>query len=344
VETEIRGNGPVGSQTVKAPGRREQPVKAENSGLSNRERHPQRGELKKVVGPSPKRKAVKAVVEKTAVSVRRACNAIGLTRSSYQYQGKANPFQERLLERIEALCRRYPRYGYRRITILLQKEGWKVNKKRIRRLMGKLGLQVKRKAQKRARLGLSTGTRQRAEYPRQVWSWDIIQDQMADGRILKCLTLLDEYTRESLKIRVDYYMTSGDVIREVESAFQEYGEPEYIRSDNGSEFIAKIIQNWLKEKQIATLYIPPGSPWENPYIESFHGKFRDECLSRELFLSLIEARQIIEEWRKEYNQERPHSSLGYLTPEEFRARCCNSSVATLPASCNNPQDLEYTNI
>ncbi len=137
---------------------------------------------------------------------------------------------------------------------------------------------------------------------------------MAEGRILKCLTLLDVYTRESLKIRVDYYMTSGDALREVESAFQEYGEPEYIRSDNGSEFLSKMIQSWLKEKQIATLYIPPGSPWENPYIESFHEKFRDECLSRELFLSLIEAHQIIEEWRKEYNQERPHSSLGYLPP------------------------------
>jgi len=162
--------------------------------------------------------------------------------------------------------------------------------------------------------------------------------------MLKCLTILDEYTRESLRIRVDRYLTSGDVVEELQEVLKEYGVPEHIRSDNGPEFIAKAIQSWLQEKKIATLYIPPGEPWENPYIESFHGKFRDECLNRELFTSLLEAQLIIEDWREEYNQIRPHSSLGYLSPKEFKESCCNSSVAMLPTSCNKPHNLEYTNI
>lgn len=207
-----------------------------------------------------------------------------------------------------------------------------------------MGLQVKQKARKRRRVGLSTGVRRKAEYPNHVWSWDMIQDQTADGRMLKCLTLLDEYTRESLRIRVGRYLTSGEVLRELQEVIKEYGVPEHIRSDNGPEFIANAIQVWLQKKQITTLYISPGEPWENPYIESFHGKFRDECLNRELFTSLLEAQIIIEDWRKEYNQTRPHSSLAYLTPKEFKEICGNSSVATLPTSCHNHHNLEYTNI
>lgn len=179
---------------------------------------------------------------------------------------------------MQAFGRRYPRYGYRRMTAVLQKEGWKVNKKRVQRLMRIVGIQVKQKAKKRRRLGLSTGIRRKAEYPNQVWSWDLIQDQTADGWMLKCLTILDEYTRESLRIRVDRYLTSGDVLMELQEVLKEYGVPEHIRSDNGPEFIAKAIQAWLKQKTIATLYISPGEPWENPYIESFHGKLRDGML------------------------------------------------------------------
>jgi putative transposase len=297
-----------------------------------------------VVGPSPKRKVAQQLVAQQGCSERRACQVVKLGRSSYRYRERPDAFESRLRERIQSLCRRYPRYGYRRITVLMQKEGWKVNKKRIQRLMRILGLQVKQKARKRRRLGLSTGVRRRAEYPNQVWTWDLIQDQTAEGRTLKCLTVLDEYTRESLRIRVDRSLTSGEVLRELQELIQEYGIPQHIRSDNGPEFIAQAIQSWLREQKIATLYIHPGEPWENPYIESFHGKFRDECLNRELFTSLLEAQLIIEDWRKEYNQTRPHSSLGYRTPREFKEWFGNSPVATLPTSCPKYPNLVYTNI
>ncbi len=287
---------------------------------------------------------IQVLVEEKGCSVRRACQVMQFGRSSYRYKVLENKIEGRLKKRIETLSRRYPRYGYRRITAVLQKAGWKINKKRVQRLMRIMGLQVKQKARKRRRVGLSTGVRRKAEYPNHVWSWDMIQDQTADGRMLKCLTLLDEYTRESLRIRVGRYLTSGEVLRELQEVIKEYGVPEHIRSDNGPEFIANAIQVWLQKKQITTLYISPGEPWENPYIESFHGKFRDECLNRELFTSLLEAQIIIEDWRKEYNQTRPHSSLAYLTPKEFKEICGNSSVATLPTSCHNHHNLEYTNI
>lgn len=297
-----------------------------------------------MVGPSAKRRVAQELVEQKGCSVRRACQVVKIGRSSYQYRETKDEFEERLKRSIQRFSRKNPRYGYRRMTVVLKKEGWKVNKKRVQRLMRILGVQVKQKARKRRRLGLSTGFRREAEYPNQVWSWDIIQDQTEEGRMLKCFTLLDEYTRESLRIRTDRYLTSREVLLELQEVIKEYGVPQHIRSDNGPEFIAHAIQAWLKENHIATIYIPPGEPWENPYIESFHGKFRDECLNRELFTSLLEAQLIIEDWRKEYNQTRPHSSLGYRTPQEFKESCCNSPVATLPTSCNNHYNLEYTNI
>jgi len=168
-----------------------------------------------VVGLSPKRKVVKAWVEEKRCSVRQACQVVRLGRSSYRYTATKNKLEERLTKRMQVFSRRYPRYGYRRMTAVLQKDGWKVNKKRVQRLMRIVGIQVKQKAKKRRRLGLSTGIRRKAEYPNQVWSWDLIQDQTAEGRMLKCLTIIDEYTREILRIRVDRYLTSGDVFMEL---------------------------------------------------------------------------------------------------------------------------------
>jgi len=230
------------------------------------------------------------------------------------------------------------------MTQRLRQRGWKVNRKRVSRLMGLLGLKVRGKAKKRRRLGLSTGRRQQAGHLNQVWSWDLIYDQTSSGRQLRMLTVLDEYTRECYAIRVGYQITAHTVLATLKQLIQAHGIPEHLRSDNGSEFIARAIQDWLQRESIATLYITPGCPWENPYIESFHDKFRDECLNRELFDGLREAQIMVEDWRREYNQERPHSALGYQTPWEFKKTLGHPPVASLPTGGLKQPNLSYTNI
>lgn len=257
-----------------------------------------------------------------------ACRVLELSRSSFYYSSNQGDFEKRLLKRLHYLCSKYSRYGYRRIHALLRQEGWSVNKKRIQRLMRQEGLRVLQKGKKRRRLGISTSERKRAEYRNHVWSWDFVFDRLEDGRSLKTLTIVDEFSRECLSIAVNTSIKSLDVIEEFKHLIRVYGIPSYIRSDNGPEFIAKQIVRWLKFYQVGTMYITPGSPWENAYIESFNGKFRDECLNMEIFSSIIEARIIIDDWRREYNEIRPHSSLGYMTPSEF-AKVSNPSIATL---------------
>lgn len=218
------------------------------------------------------------------------------------------------------LSQAHPRYGYRRITALLQRKGHEINAKRVQRVRRKEGLQVSRKQRKMRRTGVSTAERQRAVRVNHVWSWDFVEDQTENGTRFRILSLIDEYTRECLALHVAWSIRAVDVIAVVDKAMGRYGVPEHLRSDNGPEFIAYAIQDWLAEKKVKTIYIAPGSPWENAYIESFHDKLRDECLNREIFGSLKEAQVVIEQWRLEYNAERPHSSLGYKTPEEFAAR------------------------
>lgn len=226
-------------------------------------------------------------------------------------------------QKIVQLSRDHPRYGYRRIAALLRRDGHQVNDKRVQRVRQKEGLQVSRKQRKLRRLGVSTSERQRANKANHVWSWDFVADQTENGTHFRVLTLIDEHTRECLVAYVAWSIRAVDVIAAVERAIARYGVPEHLRSDNGPEFIAYTIQDWLKEKKVKTIYITPGSPWENAYIESFHDKLRDECLNREIFGSLEEARVVIEQWRLEYNTERPHSSLGYKTPVEFAGRAIN---------------------
>ncbi len=229
------------------------------------------------------------------------------------------------------LSEEHPRYGYRRITVLLQRAGMLVNAKRVQRVRRIEGLQVRRRERRMRRVMLEQKERLRAVRPRQVWSWDFVEDQIENGTRFRILTLLDEYTREGLALHAAWSIRAVDVITVIEATIERYGAPEYIRSDNGPEFIAYAIQDWLKEQEIKSLYIKPGSPWENPFIESFHDKLRDECLNRELFGTLAEARVILESWRVEYNEERPHSSLGKLTPGEF-ARAA-SKFGLQSASC-----------
>jgi putative transposase len=229
------------------------------------------------------------------------------------------------------LARQHPRYGYRRITALLRQEGWQVNRKRVQRLWREQGLKVPQKQSKRRRLGSSEqgSQRRRAERINQVWSYDFIMDQTEDGRRLKMLPVVDEYTRECLEIEVSRSLTAEDVVGVLGRLLTERGEPEYIRSDNGPEFIAEVVKQWLREAGVKTLYIEPGSPWENAYSESFNSRFRDELLDRELFTSVLEAKVLVSEYKQEYNQHRPHSSLNYQTPAGFAAAVRQSENAAM---------------
>ena len=248
-----------------------------------------------------------------------ACRALGLARSSFYLTSQLSAESRTMQKKITALSEKHPRYGYRRITVLLRREGMEVNAKRVQRVRRMAGLQVRKKQRRMRRVGESTAQRERATHRGHVWSWDFVEDQTERGTRFRVLTLIDEFTRECLAVHVAWSIRAVDVITIVEAAMERYGVPEHLRSDNGPEFIADAVQDWLKSKGVKTIYIQPGSPWENAYIESFHDKLRDECLNRELFGSLLEAQVIIEQWRLEYNGLRPHSALGYRTPDEFAA-------------------------
>ena len=271
-----------------------------------------------MVSPAQKKQAVAYVVDQRLCSERRACRYLGVHRSTYRYPVKSPlPQQVQLHQRIVSLSWQYPRYGYRRIRAVLEREGWSVSRKQVQRIRRKEGLKVHPKPQRIPRQGVSTGLPTQATHRNHVWTWDFIFDRTDKGSTLKMLTMLDEYTRQCLAIRVERQIRSGQVLVTLWQAMIQYGIPEHIRSDNGTEFIAGKIQRWLRVNQIKTLYIEPGSPWQNGYIESFHSRFRDECLNREWLLNLREARVVIEDWRQHYNTERPHSRLGYLSPENY---------------------------
>jgi len=218
--------------------------------------------------------------------------------------------------RITELATQYGRYGYRRITAMLRQEGWQVNHKRVERIWRREGLKVPQKQPKRRRLWLNDGSciRLRPQFKDHVWSYDFVTDRTADGRAFRILNIIDEYTRECLAILVKRRIVSQDVIDQLFQLIILRRIPEHIRSDNGPEFTAKAVRGWLNRIGVKTLFIEPGSPWENGYIESFNGKMRDELLNREIFTTLTEAKVLIEQWRREYNQVRPHSSLSYRPP------------------------------
>lgn len=274
-----------------------------------------------MVSPLSRRRAVNLSVERGLGNTAQGCRALGLARSSYYRVSVVSEARHELQGRIVALSHAHPRYGYRRVTALLRRAGDCINAKCVQRVRRRNGLQVSKRQRRTKRLGVSTALRQEATHARQVWSWDFVQDQTQSGTKFRILTLLDEYTRECLAAHVAWSIRAQDVIGAVRAAFTRHGAPEHMRSDNGPEFIAYAVQDWLKECEVKTLYIKPGSPWENGYIESFHDKLRDECLNREIFGSLMEAKVVIEQWREHYNDERPHSALGYQTPREYAARC-----------------------
>ena len=256
------------------------------------------------------------VQQRLGVSERRACRVIGHARSTHRYQVMVPTDEPRLVARMIELATRYGRYGYRRITGLLRGEGWTVNHKRIERLWRREGLKVPQKQPKRGRLWLADGSciRRRPEYRHHVWAYDFVADRTHDGRPLKILTIVEEYSRECLAIVVARWLRSMNVLETLAALFVTHGVPAHIRSDNGSEFTAELIRLWLEALQVQTLFIEPGSPWENGYVESFNGKLRDELLDREIFYTLTEAQILIERWRRQYNTVRPHSALGYRPP------------------------------
>ncbi len=255
-------------------------------------------------------------MQRLKVSERRACRVLGQFRSTQRHIPRVSGYQEALIERTIELAEQYGRYGYRMITGLLRLEGWRVNHKRIERIWRQEGLKVPKKQPKRKRLWLNDGSciRLRPAYRNHVWSYDIVSERTHDGRALRILTIMDEYTRESLAIRVSRRLSSQNVIEQLGELFITKGIPEHIRSDNGPEFTAKAVRKWLERLGVKTLFIEPGSPWENGYIESFNGKLRDELLNGEIFTTLLEAQVLIEQWRQEYNHIRPHSALGYRPP------------------------------
>lgn len=272
-----------------------------------------------------------------------ACRALGLARSAAYYLPRESVESRRLRKEIIALSQKHPRYGYRRITALLRREDWIINPKRVQRVRRQEGFKVSKRQRKTRRLGTSTAVRQRATKPNHVWSWDFVEDQTERGSKLRMLTLIDEFTRQCLAIHVAWSIRAVDVITVVEAAMERHGKPEHIRSDNGPEFIAYAIHDWLKNSHIETIYIQPGSPWENGHIESFHDKLRDECLNREIFGSLLEAKVLVEQWRIDYNTNRPHSSLGYQTPQEVADHWKTSLRASPSApSSSQPRNINNT--
>ncbi|QND52680.1 IS3 family transposase (plasmid) [Phyllobacterium sp. 628] len=270
----------------------------------------------KLLSPARRRACVEHVVEEFDVSERRACRVLGQHRSTQRKLLKTPDDEAALTADIIALALQYGRYGYRRITAMLHRAGWVVNVKRVERIWRREGLKVPHRQPKRTRLWLNESSciRLRPEYPNHVWSYDFVEARTHNGRKIRMLNVIDEFTRECIAIRVDRKLKATDVIDVLSDLFILRGIPGHIRSDNGPEFIAKALREWIAAVGAKTAYIMPGSPWENGYCESFNSKLRDELLNGEIFYTLKEAQIVIENWRRHYNTIRPHSSLGYRSP------------------------------
>ena len=278
---------------------------------------------------------VDQVVKHLRVSQRRACRVLGQCRMTQRYLPQVREDEVPLVRRVVELAGMYGRYGTPRITALLRREGWTVNHKRVERIWRQAGLKVPQKQPKRGRLWFNDGScvRRRPEHPNHVWAYDFVTAWTHDGRAFRMLVIVDEFTRECLAVDVARRLSSDDVLERLAWLFVTRGVPAHLRSDNGPEFTAKTVRHWLEQVGVQTLFIEPGSPWENGYVESFNGKLRDELLNGEIFYTLREAKVLIERWRQHYNQVRPHSALGYQSPAPEARRMVGACSATL----RNPQ-------
>ncbi len=266
---------------------------------------------------APARRALVPIVAERGISLRRACALLGVPRSTLGYEAKMPQKDASVIERLRHYAALYPRFGYRRIHVYLERDGLQLGRDRMLRLWQQAGLQVPKKRSRR-RVSASRPRPLPAMGPNQVWACDFVFDACANGQPLKCLVVTDEWTHEALAIDVQGSIRSHRVIEVLSRLVSLHGAPRYLRSDNGPEFVSHAILKWLRQAGIETALIDPGKPWQNGTAESLNGKFRDECLSMEWFRNRIEARAIIETWRRHYNEDRPHSSLGYRTPKQFR--------------------------
>jgi putative transposase len=260
-------------------------------------------------------------------------------RSTQRYKHKLPDKDKPVIDDLLVLHVKHPRYGYRRITIKLREKGWFINFKRVYRLWCQEGLKIRKKQCKKLHVGCSENAcnRKRPEYYNHIWSYDLLSERLENGRLVKLLVVIDEFTRECLAIDVNKSIKGEDVIEVLRYLFAVRGEPDHIRSDNGPEFANKAVKTWLEHSGVKTLFVAPGSPWENGYVESFNSKLRDELLDRELFLHIDELRYVADRWRMDYNHYRPHSSLDYMAPAAFAAKCLEQGSATLRLA----QDKEY---
>ena len=316
VAKQIRRNGSIGGKASEGVGKREFRFKESSWRAITGQPDAEGRSLKKVVSLAERRRVANYLQEAYGISERHTCKVVSIPRSTKRRQS-GNQKKAAMVKRIHELSNKHDRYGYRKIYDMLKAEGWAVSRETVRIIRKREGLQVAKKQRKRRSLAGSTKKCHMAEYPNHVWSYDFVHDMTADGRSLKCLTIIDEYTREGLEIYTARSITSGDVIRVLERLFIQYGSPVCLRSDNGPELVAKKLRQWLREKGVGTHYIDPGSPWQNAYNESFNGVFRDGCLDRWIFVSVREAKQVIAQWLDEYNTVRPHGSLGGKPPVTF---------------------------
>lgn len=266
---------------------------------------------------TPARREAAAFLVGREVSKRRACWWLNVSRSWLKYASRKTDGE--LVETLMALAKEHPRYGVRRLHALLRRDGPAVNLKRVRRLCAKHGLLLKQK-RRRKRRGVGAGVPCRAEYPNQVWAYDFVEDRTESGRKIRALTIVDEFTRECVEVEVEHRMNAKSVAGTLLRLFEQRGTPAFIRSDNGPEFIARFLMRVLAIQGVEARHIEPGSPWQNAFNERFNGSLRDECLNLETFHNRDHARALIKLYMRHYNERRPHSSLGYLTPREFAAK------------------------
>src|SRR5271169_1563494 len=323
MEVEVWRNGSGRSATVEAVGGREPAAEAPGGRSESGPGSVESGDPKKRLELVGLRQDVAFVEQEKGLSERRACRLLELDRSSYRYEAAADGDAE-LRGKLLELARQKPRYGYRRLHVLLQRQGQAVNVKRVYRLYREEGLMVRR--QRRKRLVRSMPAEPRLLRANQEWAMDCIIDGLASGRMVRILSVVDAYTRECLALEADTSLGSGRVTRVLERLINERGRPENVRSDNGPEFTSRRMLAWSEDWKVGLVHIQPGRPMQNGHVESFHGRLRDECLNASWFRTLNDVRNTLANWRQEYNWERPHSSLGYQTPEESRQRAGYADV------------------
>jgi putative transposase len=282
-----------------------------------------------VVTTAARRSAASFVRDELSFSQRRACGLMGISESSYRYRSSRQELPE-LRELLLQLAVERPRYGYRRLHLMVRREGFQVNHKRVYRIYRAEGLMVRRRRRKRlvrprVPMAMLEGANER-------WSMDFVSDQLADGRVFRTLNIVDDFTRECRAIEVDTSLAGLRVVRPLDQLVAEHGRPKLLLTDNGPEFTSRAAESWSYRNKVRLEFIQPGKPTQNAFVESFNGRFRDECLNEHWFESLAEAREVIEEWRQDYNQVRPHSSLGGLTPEEYASRLACLRAPSAPSS------------